>query len=94
MSDTPRTDAHYGRLPNDRQTRGSVQDYEHARQLERELAEKEAALASILCCVPARSLIKDAGLGCDYTTEAKAIFFDAIRNALASLPQSAKQGGK
>lgn len=43
----PRTDAHYGRLPNDRQTRGSVQDYEHAAKLESELVAKDAELA---CC--------------------------------------------
>lgn len=43
-SDTPRTDAHYGRLPNNRQTRGSVRDYEHAAKLERELAAKEVEL--------------------------------------------------
>ena len=41
MTDSPRTDAHYGRLPNDRQTRGLQQDYEHAADLERDLAAME-----------------------------------------------------
>ena len=37
-SRTPRTDAHYGRLPNARQTRGLIQDYKHAADLELALA--------------------------------------------------------
>ena len=99
MSDTPRTNAHYGRLPNDRQTRGSVQNYEHARQLERELAEKEAALAG---CVDALRTLENSDCRAIGKTEkcahgkygwedCETCFADFACTVLTSLPESVKQ---